>query len=211
MSGFFEFPTENAREILPDHLEPVEVHHGTSVFSMTAFDFSESTVGEYGEIVMSVIVSPLVKPGERLPKSAFYPYLVATTTKAARDHAIERWHLPHFMEDIRVEFDRSNPKAGLARVKDDAGAPIAELEIAAHTFSPVNHLYQSFMSDDSGRYLANIVMEGEQSEHEDEKGVIVLHDHEFNKALSIDDVYPTPFRELWMCNGRQTFDPLKTA
>ena len=30
---------------------------------------------------MSVIVSPLVKPGERLPKSAFYPYLVATTTR----------------------------------------------------------------------------------------------------------------------------------
>ena len=34
---------------------------------------------------MSVIVSPLVKPGERLPKSAFYPYLVGTTTKAARE------------------------------------------------------------------------------------------------------------------------------
>ena len=24
MSGFFEFPTENARRILPAHLEPVE-------------------------------------------------------------------------------------------------------------------------------------------------------------------------------------------
>ena len=35
-------------------------------------------------------------------------------------------------------------------------------------------------------------------------------DHAFNKALSIEDVYPTPFRELWMRNGRQTFDPLKT-
>ena len=40
MSAFFEFPTENAREILPDHLEPVEVHHGTSIFAMTAFDFN---------------------------------------------------------------------------------------------------------------------------------------------------------------------------
>ena len=210
MRAFFEFPTENAREILPEHLEPVEVHHGTSIFAMTAFDFNESTVGEYGEIVMAVIVSPLVKPGERLAKSAFYPYLVATTTKAARDHAIERWHLPHFMEDIRVEFDRSSPKTGIARVSDEAGAPIAELTLAAHAFSPVNHLYQSFMADDSGKYLASIVMEGEQSEHEDEKGSIVLHDHSFNKALSIDDVYTTPFRELWMRNGRQTFDPLKT-
>ena len=73
ISGFFEFPTENARRILPSHLEPVELHHGTSIFSMTAFDFTESLVGAYGEVVMSVIVSPLVKPGERLPKSAFYP------------------------------------------------------------------------------------------------------------------------------------------
>ena len=29
ISGFFEFPTENARRILPPHLEPVELHHGT--------------------------------------------------------------------------------------------------------------------------------------------------------------------------------------
>ena len=104
ISGFFEFPTENARRILPSHLEPVELHHGTSIFSMTAFDFTESMVGPYGEVVMSVIVSPLVKPGERLPKSAFYPYLVGTTTKAARDHAIERWHLPHWMEDVEMSL-----------------------------------------------------------------------------------------------------------
>jgi hypothetical protein len=114
------------------------------------------------------------------------------------------------MEDIKMEFDRSTPNVGKARVTDLAGAPIAELTVAAHTFAPVNHLYQSFMADDSGKYLASIVMEGEQSEHEDEKGALVLHDHEFNKALSIEDVYATPFRELWMRNGRQTFDPLKT-
>jgi hypothetical protein len=212
ISGFFEFPTENAREILPAHLEPVELHHGTSIFSMTAFDFNESMVGEYGEIVMSVIVSPLVKPGERLPKSAFYPYLVATTTKASRDHAIERWRLPHYMEDLRVEFDR-DPKKMVARVTDGAGAKIAEMTTTAHSFAPVNHLYQAFTCDldgGTGKYLANIVMEGEQSEHEEEAGSIVLHDHAFNRALSIDDVYPTPFRELWMRNGRQTFDPLKT-
>ncbi len=90
------------------------------------------------------------------------------------------------------------------------GAGIADLSVTAHAFGPVNHLYQSFMRDDSGKYLANIIMEGDQSEHEDEKGAIVIHDHEFNQALSIEDVYPTPFRELWMRNGRQTFDPLKT-
>ena len=49
ISGFFEFPTDNARRILPAGLEPVELHHGTSIFSMTVFDFTESEVGAYGE------------------------------------------------------------------------------------------------------------------------------------------------------------------
>jgi hypothetical protein len=206
ISGFFEFPTDNARRILPPHLEPAELHHGSSIFSMTAFDFTESEVGPYGEVVMSVIVSPLVKPGERLPKSAFYPYLVATTTKAARDHAIERWHLPHWMEDVDVAFAQEGPRI-TAKVAAD-GSPVADLTISDHSWNPVSHLYQSFMKDDLGAYLANIVMEGDQSEHEEETGRIVLHDHPFNSHLIISDVYEIPFREIWMRKGAQTFDPL---
>jgi len=208
ISGFFEFPTENARRILPSHLEPVELHHGTSIFAMTAFDFTESMVGHYGEVVMAVIVSPLVKPGERLPKSAFYPYRVATTTKAAREHAIERWHLPHWMDDIGMVFSKDG-SALSARVTAD-GEPVADLTISDHSWEPVSHLYQSFMKDDAGAYLANIVMEGGQSEHEEEKGKLVLHEHAFNRELTISEVYDVPFRELWMRDGRQTFDPLIT-
>jgi Acetoacetate decarboxylase (ADC) len=206
ISGFFEFPTENARRILPKHLEPAELHHGTSIFSMTCFDFTESMVGSYGEVVMSVIVSPLVKPGERLPKSAFYPYLVATTTRAAREHAIERWHLPHWMEDVELEF-KATPGVLSAHVRAD-GAPVADLTVSDHSWAPVSHLYQSFMKDDHSAYLANIVMEGQQSEHEDERGRVELHDHPFNRDLSIGDVYEVPFRELWMRAGMQTFEPL---
>jgi hypothetical protein len=206
ISGFFEFPTENARRILPPHLEPVELHHGTSIFSMTAFDFTESEVGSYGEAVMSVIVSPLVKPGERLPKSAFYPYLVATTTRAARDHAIERWHLPHWMEDVEMSFTRDGSRI-TAKVSAE-GVSVAELTISDHSWNPVSHLYQSFMKNDDGAYLANILMEGDQSEHEEETGLLVLSDHPFNRDLVISEVYEIPFRELWMRGGVQTFDPL---
>jgi hypothetical protein len=206
ISGFFEFPTENARRILPAHLEPVELHHGTSIFSLTAFNFTESEVGAYGEVVMSVIVSPLVKPGERLPKSAFYPYLVATTTKAARDHAIERWHLPHWMEDVAIRF---TPAGNRLSVNVDAdGAPVAEMTVGDYSWSPVSHLYQSFMRDGDKSYLANITMEGEQSEHEEETGHVRLYDHAFNKDLAISEVYDVPFREIWMRNGAQTFQPL---
>ncbi|PYQ12767.1 MAG: hypothetical protein DMF80_17650 [Acidobacteria bacterium] len=206
ISGFFEFPTENARRILPASLEPVELHHGTSIFSMTAFDFTESEVGAYGEVVMSVIVVPLVKAGERLPKSAFYPYLVATTTQAARAHAIERWHLPHWMEDVDIRFEPAGRKLG-ARVAAD-GAPVAELTICDYSWDPVSHLYQSFMRDGDKSYLAQITMEGEQSEHEEETGRLRLHDHPFNKDLVLSEVYDVPFREIWMRDGAQTFQPL---
>jgi hypothetical protein len=208
ISGFFEFPTENARRILPHHLQPAELHHGTSIFSMTCFDFDKSSVGPYGEVVMSVVVAPIVKPGERLPKFALYPYMVGTTTRAAREHAIERWHLPHWMEDVGIEWVRAERSLG-AKVTLD-GTPLAELTIGEHSWQPVEQLYQSFMKDDSGAYQANIVMEGEQSEHEEETGRLVLHEHPFNRALQIGDVAEAPFREIWMRRGIQTFDPLLT-
>jgi len=206
VSGFFEFPTENARRILPSHLEPVELHHGTSVLSVTAFDFRESLVGPYGEVVMSVIVAPLVKPGERLPKSAFYPYRVATTTRAAREHAIERWHLPHWMEDVGMAFDRGQRRLTV-RVEAE-GTPVAELTVTEHSWNPVNHLYQSFMKDGEAAYLANITMEGQQSEHEEETGGLRLFEHPFHTELSVADVYDVPFREIWMREGVQSFEPL---
>src|SRR6266568_4826045 len=143
---------------------------------------------------------------ERQPKSAFYPYLVGTTTKAARDHAIERWHLPHWMEDVDVRFDRQG-KAVTARVEVD-GSPVADLTITDHSWNPVSHLYQAFMKDDRGAYLASITMEGQQSEHEEETGRIQLHEHPFNKDLVISEIYDQPFREMWMREGRQTFEPL---
>jgi hypothetical protein len=155
---------------------------------------------------MSVIVAPLVKAGEKLPKSAFYPYLVATTTKAARDHAIERWHLPHWMEDVGVLFQHQG-RTITARVAAE-GTPVAELTITDYSWQKVSHLYQSFMKDDEGAYLANITMEGSQSEHEEETGRLKLHEHPFNKDLAISEIYENPFRELWMRDGVQTFEPL---
>jgi len=52
------------------------------------------------------------------------------------------------------------------------------------------------------------VFDGDQSEHEDERGRLVLHDHPFNRELQISEVYEVPFREMWMRSGVQTFDPL---
>ncbi len=206
ISGFFEFPTDNARRILPRGMEPVEPHHGTSILSITVFDFDESEVGSYREVVYSVIVPPLVSGPGPLPKSAFYPWQVATTTKAAREHAIERWHLPHWMEDVEVELQR---EPGRMRAHVVAGgAPALELTITDHAWERVSHLYQSFQRDESGSYVANILFEGEQSEHEEEGGSIVLHDSAFNQDIVRSEVYERPFHEIWMRKGSQLFEPL---
>jgi hypothetical protein len=207
VAGFFEFPTENARRILPAHLEPAELHHGSSVFSLTAFDFHESEVGAYGEVVMAVIVAPVIRPGEKLPQAAFYPYQVATTTKASRDHAIERWHLPHWMEDVEIAFDRSEPRRMRVQVAADGG-PVADMTVGDYEWSAVSHLYQCMMKDADGAYLAQITMEGDHSDHEEETGSLRLYPHAFNKDLALSEVSEVPFREMWMKDGVQLFQPL---
>ncbi len=208
INGFFEFPTENARRILPSGMEPVEVHHGSSVLAVTVFHFDESEVGEYGEVVYAILVPPFVEDG-RLPRGAFFPYQVATTTKAAREHAIERWHLPHWMDDVETELEPGDDGRSLtARVKAD-GALALEMTITDHSWDEVSHLYQSFQHDDGGKYMCNILFEGEKSEHEEETGRIKLHDHPFNKDIMISEVFEQPFREMWMRKGHQLFDPLR--
>jgi hypothetical protein len=208
INGLFEFPTDNARRILPKGFEPVELHHGSSILAITIFDFVESEVGPYGEAVFAVMVPPLVPEDGRLPQAAHFPWQVATTTRAAREHAIERWHLPHWMEDVRIELDRSLPGKMTARVHAD-GSLALEMTITDHSWHPVSHLYQSFEKDDSGAYLANIQFEGEKSEHEEEAGHLTLHDNAFNKDIVVSEVYERPFREIWMRNGCQLFDPLR--
>jgi hypothetical protein len=208
IGGFFEFPTANARKILPPHLHPVEPHHGQSVLSVMAFDFHNSMVGEYGELILSVLVMPRVAPGAPLPRSAFYPFLLGTTTKASRDHAIERWHLPHFMENIDLSFDAKGEEIHIAAAH--GGSPIIDMRITDYDWEKVSHRYQSFMHDTDGSYMSTIVMESAFSENEEERGEITIHKHAFNSAIDRDGVTTTPFRELWMRDGLQTFHPLET-
>ena len=51
VSAFFEMPTSDARRILPEHLEPVEVTHQRSILAVTAFHFTESVAGPYVELM----------------------------------------------------------------------------------------------------------------------------------------------------------------
>lgn len=208
VGAFFEMPTTDARKILPDHLQPMEVQHTRSIFAITAFEFTESEVGEYEEVVLAVIVPPMVEPGKPLPKAAFYPFMVGTSTEASREHAIERWHLPHYMKDLEIGFTRSDGEMAVS-VRDD-GDPVLDLRVTEYEFDPAKNLYNSFMIDGDERFKANIYMEAPHSEHEFERGSLTLHEHPMTEPLTIPDVATYPFREQWYGEGVQTFEPLET-
>jgi hypothetical protein len=207
VNGLFEFPTENARAIIPPELQPVELHHGSSILGMMVMDFTQSVVGSYRELILGIMVAPLVQPGMPMPQAAFYPMLLGTTTQASREHAIEMWHLPHYMQDIQIAC---TTESGIMTVSvTDGRDPIVDMTIADYDWSPKEFRYQAFMTDESGFYSSNITMAGEFSEHEEERGSLVLHPHVMTEAFDRDRVSSVPFREQWMRNGVQTFQPLQ--
>lgn len=208
VGAFFEMSTEDAKNILPPHLEPLEVQHTRSILALTAFHFTESMVGEYDEVVMSIIVPPLVEPGQPFPKSAFYPFMVGVNTPESREHAIERWHLPHYMADLEISLDEDDGRMDV-HVREGE-KPVLDFHVTRYQFEPVRQLYNSFMVNSSDRYKVNIHMEGPHSEHEEEEGELVLHDHPFNAALTRREVSRYAFREQWLKGGLQTFEELET-
>ena len=207
VGGYFEMPTRDARELLPSHLEPLEVMHDRSILAITAFHFNESMVGEYDEIVLAVVVPPMVEPGKPLPKAAFFPFMVGTSTEESRQHAIERWRLPHYMNDVDIDFAESDGEMRVV-VKDDE-AKVLEMTVTEHEVrAPAGNLYECFTIDSENRYKVNILMEAEHNEHEEESGSLTLYDHPMTQGLTLDEVNSYPFREEWYRKGMQTFDPM---
>ncbi len=207
VSAFFEISTSDARRILPSHLQPLEVQHESSILALTAFDFTDSMVGPYQEIVLSVIVPPLVKPGRVMAKSAFFPFLVGTSSEESREHAIERWHLPHYMEDVDIRLSDTGERMKVEVREGDR--PILDFEVTAHDSDTVDHLYQSFMINGDDRFKVDIHMEGPHSEHEEELGRLKLYEHPMTAQLTLEQVSTSPFREQWMKDGVQTFQELE--
>jgi len=205
LSGYFEFPTENARRLLPGHLEPVELHHGSSVLSIGLFDVIESPVGPYRSVALSFLVVPIIKGtgDETMPNSAFFPFMSGTNRPEPRQVAVTHLHLPHWSEDVQIDIERDGR---MGRGKLTAGGePVLELAVSDYEWSPVSHLYQCFGRDASGSYVAEIRAQGQLSDHQEETGTLRLHDHPFNAGLAVADVYEVPLRETWLREGTQAF------
>ena len=208
VGAFFEMPTADARKLLPSHLEPLEMQHERSVLALTCFEFTESEVGHYFEIVLAVIVPPMVESGKPLPKAAFFPFCIGTSSEASRLHAIERWHLPHYMSDLDITMTESTD--AMEVTVRDGDTPVLDFIVTKHEYAPTKNLYNAFTVEDGAdtRFKANIYMEASHSEHEEENGSLTLHEHPMTEGLTIDDVNTYPFREQWYQAGTQTFEPL---
>ena len=163
-------------------------------------------VGEYDEIVLAVVVPPRVEPGKPLPKAAFFPFMVGTSTPESREHAIERWHLPHYMKDVEISFAETETEMKVT-VKDE-GSSVLEMVVTSHDRSPAANNYMCFTVDPEDRYKVNILMEAVHAEHEEETGSLILSEHPMTEGLTIDEVNTYPFREEWYSKGLQTFDKM---
>jgi len=208
VGAYFEMPTADARNLLPPHLEPLEVQHERSILAVTAFHFTESLVGEYYEVVLAVVVPPIVQPGKPLPKAAFFPFMVGTSTEASREHAIERWRLPHYMKDLDIGFTEDGGE--LTVTVQDEGSPVLEVTVTDHDFETSRNVYSCFTVDEASRYRVAIFMEAPHAEHEEERGSLTLHEHPMTSGLTIDEVNTYPFREEWYRAGLQTFEQLES-
>ena len=207
VAAFFEMPTTDARKLLPPHLQPLEVQHTRSILAITAFEFTESMVGSYNEIVLSIIVPPRVEVGQVLPKAAFFPFIVGTTTDSSREHASERLHLPHYMKELDIRLHPEDDGMEVTVADDDM--KILDMTVTSHQFAPVRDLYNSFMVDGDDHYKVNIYMEGPHAEHEEERGSLTLYEHAMTEGLTRSDVSSYAFREQWLRGGMQTFEELE--
>lgn len=204
--AFSKMPTEMAAGILPSRLRPLEVTHGAGVFAAVALDFVESEVGPFREIVLAVVVPPVPDGRGSYPKAAFYPIVVGTTTPASRELAVDRWRLPHYPRNVEVSFQEADGRMNVFVY--DSGDPVVDLAVTHRKWNPVEQRYQSFVHDDDGSFKVDVQMKGNLSVHEEEQGILRLHDHPLFRGMDRDEIDPIPFRELWMADGTRTYEGL---
>ena len=209
IGGFFEFCVDNARRLLPAGVQPLELHHGRALLAVLAFDFESGEVGPYQEVIMAVVVAPFIDRGSPLPHSALFPFMVGTSTQAARDHGSANYYLPHYEEDVSLRFVRDG---SVLQAPVLSGAPVLELSVERPkgiAAERVERIYQVISTRGSEVYAADVIIAGDNVEHEEETAVLTLHPHGFNAPLEISEVNRWACREQWVVEGTERFWPLK--
>jgi len=207
VSAFFEMATSDARAVLPEHLEPIEVRHQRSVLSVTAFLFDDSVVGPYTEIMFSVIVPPMVAQWGQHAKAGFYPFVAATSSKEARRIKSERFFFPYHDQDIDAQFIETDDRM---RVRVfGGGEPIVDMSVTPGAWETTTHLLQGFMMNGEQKLRTTLQISGDYTVHENEAGRMTLFPHAMTGGILRHEVSAEPFREHWFKNGIETFHKLE--
>lgn len=207
VSAFFEMATSDARAVLPEHLEPIEVRHQRSVLSVTAFLFDDSVVGPYTEIMFSVIVPPMVAQWGQHAKAGFYPFVAATSSKEARRIKSERFFFPYHDQDIDAQFIETDDRL---RVRVfGGGEPIVDMSVTPGAWETTTHLLQGFMMNGQQKLRTTLQISGDYTVHENEAGRMTLFPHAMTGGILRHEVSAEPFREHWFKNGTETFHKLE--
>lgn len=204
---YLHVQTSTVRKWLPPDLHPLEAQPGHAILALTSFDFVDSEVGPYGELVISVLVPPFASRGGELPHAATFPIILLTTTEASAAHNFERWRLPRFERSVEMEFLRDGNRRTL-RVRDGQ-VPLLTMSVERHRGVPSSRLYQVFTDKDGQLNRANVRFIGELDEHQDETGRLELFSHPLAERLAgalLDDI---PVVEQSMDAGEEQYsDPV---
>lgn len=206
LGAFFLAPSSALRALLPTGLAPLEARPGHGVVALTAFDFTESEVGAYGELVLSALVAPYATRHGELPTAATFPFVLASTTPESRAHAAERWYLPEHDRCLEMAFTR-DPGTHRVEVRD-GGAPVLDLTVTRCAPSAGARLYQVYSRRDGRTHRVDLHIDGPLEQHDRERGRLELHDHPLAARLGALLADETPILEQSMGAGEQRFQTL---
>jgi hypothetical protein len=203
LAGIFELPVEAARRLVPAPIEPVEVHHGTGALLVSANEYVESVFGPFSELIVSVLVAPLIRPGDVVPHAAFSPITMATTTPAARAQAVPGLHFPYWPDDVSIAFGADGGRHSVS--VSVGGATLLEMSVHECEWEELTQRYQLFAVEAGvGGCRATLSTRGPQSDNEDGQGDLKLLAHAFYRGLDVSDVDPLPMRETCLKDGTRT-------
>ncbi len=206
LGAFFHADTNTLRRWLPAGLSPLEAQPGHALIAVTAFDFTESEVGAYGELVISVLVPPFATRGSPLPHAATFPVVLATTTASSRAHASERWLLPEHERCLDIEFRRDGQQRSVH--VHDRGELVLTLSVKRSAGVPSDRLYQVFSARDGQLHRVNLHILGDLDEHQDETGRLQLYAHPITSRIESALLDDRPIVEQSIESGEQQFSDL---
>lgn len=175
IGAYFHVDTNIVRNWLPKGLVPLEARPGHSVLAITSFDFIDSEVGPYGEVVISILVPPFANRDVELPHAATFPIVLLTTTEASAAHNGERWYLPGFERPVNIELTQVENRR-ILRVVDN-GNPILSLHVQRQGGGSASRLFQVFTTHKGILHRANVRFLGDLDEHQNETGKLELFPH----------------------------------